>query len=38
MSRKPIFLKTQILNVVFGEEVKVVEPVNLYGCTLAQDA
>lgn len=31
---KPILLSAQIKDVVFGEQVKVVEPVNLYGCTI----
>jgi acetyltransferase-like isoleucine patch superfamily enzyme len=30
----PILLRAQIKDVVFGEQVKVVEPVNLYGCTI----
>ncbi|WP_315819852.1 acyltransferase [Paraflavitalea speifideaquila] len=30
----PIMLSAQIKDVVFGEQVKVVEPVNLYGCTI----
>lgn len=31
---EPVLLKAQIKNVVFGEAVKVVEPVNLYGCSI----
>ncbi|HPH85009.1 MAG TPA: acyltransferase [Ferruginibacter sp.] len=31
---QPILLKAQISNVHFGIEVKVVEPVNLYGCSI----
>jgi acetyltransferase-like isoleucine patch superfamily enzyme len=31
---QPILLKAQIANVQFGLDVKVVEPVNLYGCTI----
>jgi acetyltransferase-like isoleucine patch superfamily enzyme len=31
---EPSFLKVQIRDVVFGENVKVVEPVNLYGCAI----
>ena len=31
---EPSFLKVQIKDVVFGENVKVVDPVNLYGCTI----
>ncbi len=30
----PILLKTGIVNCSFGEQVKVVEPVNLYGCQI----
>ena len=30
----PVLLNIQIKNVLFGENVKVVEPVNLYGCTI----
>jgi acetyltransferase-like isoleucine patch superfamily enzyme len=30
----PSLIKAGIVNVVFGENVKVVEPVNLYGCTI----
>lgn len=30
----PILLKTGIRQVVFGDNVKVVEPVNLYGCAI----
>lgn len=31
---QPTLLKAQIVNVNFGVEVKVVEPVNMYGCTI----
>ena len=34
---KPILLRTGIKDVVFGPNVKVVEPVNLYGCTIGAD-
>jgi acetyltransferase-like isoleucine patch superfamily enzyme len=34
---KPIFLQSGIKDVVFGENVKVVEPVNLYGCSIGAD-
>jgi len=30
----PILLRSQIRDVIFGESVKVVEPVNLYGCKI----
>ena len=33
----PKLLKAGIVNVTFGKEVKVVEPVNLYGCTIGDD-
>ena len=33
----PIFLKAQIKDVSFGDHVKIVEPVNLYGCTIGAD-
>ena len=29
--------QSQIVNVSFGERVKIVEPVNLYGCTIGDD-
>jgi acetyltransferase-like isoleucine patch superfamily enzyme len=31
---KPIVYKSQIVNVEFGLEVKIVEPVNIYGCSI----
>jgi len=31
---QPILLSAQIKDVVFGVDVKVVQPVNIYGCTL----
>jgi acetyltransferase-like isoleucine patch superfamily enzyme len=31
---KPVILKTAITDVLFGQNVKVVEPLNLYGCTI----
>jgi acetyltransferase-like isoleucine patch superfamily enzyme len=34
---KPILLKTAIVDVQFGLNVKVVEPVNLYGCSIGDD-
>jgi len=34
---KPKILTLGIKNVLFGEQVKVVEPVNLYGCTIGDD-
>lgn len=35
---QPILLKAQIINVNFGSNVKVVEPVNLYGCSVGDDS
>lgn len=34
---KPVLLQAQIVNVQFGENVKVVEPVNIYGCKIGTD-
>ena len=34
---EPILLSITIRNVAFGERVKVVEPVNLYGCAIGDD-
>jgi acetyltransferase-like isoleucine patch superfamily enzyme len=34
---KPILSNVGITNVLFGTNVKVVEPVNLYGCTIGND-
>lgn len=37
-ANKPILLKAKITeDVVFGENVKVVEPVNMYGCTIGNN-
>jgi acetyltransferase-like isoleucine patch superfamily enzyme len=33
----PIFLKAQVSDVDFGDHVKVVEPVNLYGCKIGNN-
>jgi acetyltransferase-like isoleucine patch superfamily enzyme len=35
---EPVYLKSGIKNVIFGENVKVVEPVNLYGCTIGDNS
>lgn len=35
--KKPILLTSQITNVNFGINVKVVEPVNLYGCSIGDN-
>jgi acetyltransferase-like isoleucine patch superfamily enzyme len=37
-SSDPILRKVGIVDVTFGERVKVVEPVNLYGCTIGDDS
>src|SRR4051812_35633688 len=37
MSSQPILLQAAIRDVTFGENVKVVEPVNLYGCKIGDD-
>jgi acetyltransferase-like isoleucine patch superfamily enzyme len=34
---QPILLSATIKDVVFGVDVKVVQPVNLYGCTIGDD-
>ena len=34
---EPIILTSQLKNVVFGTNVKVVEPVNIYGCHIGDD-
>ena len=34
---QPIFRKSKIVNVAFGENVTVVEPVNIYGCKIADE-
>lgn len=31
-----MFLQSQIKNVNFGQDVKIVEPVNIYGCTIGE--
>jgi acetyltransferase-like isoleucine patch superfamily enzyme len=33
----PILLKSQVKDVIFGPGVKVVEPVNLYGCNIGEE-
>ena len=35
--RKPTIIKSGIRDVIFGENVKVVEPVNLYECTIGNN-
>ncbi len=36
MSHKPIIHESTIRDVTFGEEVTIVQPVNLYGCTIGK--
>jgi acetyltransferase-like isoleucine patch superfamily enzyme len=38
MMYDPILYKSQIKDVQFGENVKVVEPVNIYGCTIGSNS
>ena len=33
----PLFIQSQVKETVFGANVKIVEPVNIYGCTIADD-
>ncbi|MDB5192261.1 MAG: N-acetyltransferase [Segetibacter sp.] len=37
MSAQPILLQAGIKDVAFGENVKVVQPVNLYGCSIGNN-
>ncbi len=37
MNNKPIILKSAIVDVRFGENVKIVEPVNMYGCNIGNN-
>jgi len=34
---QPLIYSAKIIDVSFGERVKIVEPVNLYGCTIGDD-
>ncbi len=34
---KPIIEKSQIVNVTFGKNVKIKEPVNIYGCKIGDN-
>jgi len=38
MSNKPILLQSGIKDVHFGERIRIVEPVNLYGCSIDDDS
>ena len=35
---KPEIISSQIINVTFGENVRIVEPVNIYGCTIGENS
>lgn len=37
MNNKPTIYKSQIKDVIFGENVKVVEPLNIYGCEIGDN-
>ncbi|HOZ87009.1 MAG TPA: acyltransferase [Bacteroidia bacterium] len=37
MNNQPIVFKAAIKNVSFGENVKIVEPVNIYGCSIGNE-
>jgi acetyltransferase-like isoleucine patch superfamily enzyme len=37
-SAEPIIRKVGIVDVVFGKDVTVVEPVNIYGCTIGEES
>ena len=34
---KPTIYQSQIINVEFGKDVKIVEPLNIYGCNIGDD-
>ena len=36
--KKPITIPPKIKNVIFGDNVKIVEPVNLYDCRIGNDS
>lgn len=38
MNNKPIIYKSNIKDVILGEKVKIVEPVNLYGCIIGDNS
>jgi acetyltransferase-like isoleucine patch superfamily enzyme len=37
-SAEPIIRKVGIIDVIFGKDVTVVEPVNIYGCTIGEES
>ncbi len=38
VANSPVVLKSGMVDVTFGENVKVVEPVNLYGCSIGNNS
>lgn len=36
--KRPTITSSNIKNVIFGDNVKIIEPVNLYGCTIGTDS
>ena len=38
MNNQPIVLNVSIRDVVFGRNVKIVEPLNIYGCEIGDDS
>ena len=36
--KKPTIIKSKITNVIFGDNVKIIEPVNLYDCSIGNDS
>lgn len=38
MSNKPIIYQSQVKNVDFGKNVKIVEPLNIYGCSIGDNS
>lgn len=38
MKTEPTLLNSAIIDVIFGKNVKVVQPVNLYGCSIGDDS
>ena len=38
MDNQPITLKVSVRDVLFGRNVKVIEPTNVYGCEIGDDS
>lgn len=36
--KRPTITSSKIKNVIFGDNVKIIEPVNLYGCSIGSDS